>query len=322
VAAVPARAAARDLFTLIGYGDRAFETALWNLDAREQTWGTRAAWTSVELDAVAVADVLLPEIEQIPDDYDEIVNQEWLDGIFADYNPRAETGRCDIGETRIIDMRGTFTESGREHVIRYWVRRADDGRMETLNLIFPAGAADRLEEYAARFVPDAPSCNPETDVPRIALVAGDEPVLPLLERGSSLFPGDTWRASANDTTVGAISFWISDRLSAVTAIETIVLDGTGEEDIDGYLTPDYFNLMMSNYQPWERRGECRRDGLRLYEFTGTSLGRAFVGRLWVETLDDRTIRTTHMLFPVVDTETYDAYSRRLYPVLDRCGFRN
>lgn len=150
-------APAREIYTVLGYGDEVFEVDQWLASAEEGPNRTRATWRSDVIGGVAFADYLHYEGGVSPDQFDALFNTEWFNATLANFPVWREQTRCDLGNLRLIEY--TLQIADTPYTMRYWIEWVNETRVMTFYIVVPEGFASLLDTYGARLYPDLASCS-------------------------------------------------------------------------------------------------------------------------------------------------------------------
>jgi len=147
----------REIYTVLGFGDSAFETDVWRASATEEIGRTSATWSGDEFGALAfleylhTADTLTPEI------FPEYFDLDWFEVTLGNYDTWQETETCTAEDGSVIyDF--DVTNNDIDYVMRYWIIEDRPQRVIAAFLVFPTENLDVFEQYAERFMPDYANC--------------------------------------------------------------------------------------------------------------------------------------------------------------------
>ncbi len=147
----------REIYTVLHYGDDAFDPNIWLASAEEQTDRTTATWRSANLDAVAYADFLHFEKGVKPPSFDDYFDNDWFTAVFTNYQGYKEMNRCDSSaDMRLIEFSTLVNDQ--KYTMRYWIQRISPSRILTLFIVVPNTHADILDDYANKLFPSLVSC--------------------------------------------------------------------------------------------------------------------------------------------------------------------
>jgi hypothetical protein len=153
----------REIYTVLAYGDEAFEPDLWYSSAAEEAVRTTATWTprpeSGYGSALAYADYLHFGGGYTMDGLRELFDASWFIVTFANYESYTATIDCEQDDTLLFEF--ALRSDGEDYLMRYWVEPATDDRVMALFIVFPGNDVDArrlLEDHARRLYPDFPAC--------------------------------------------------------------------------------------------------------------------------------------------------------------------
>lgn len=148
----------REIYTVLDWGDAAFEPVLWYASAEELPARTRGTWRADSLGGLAFADYLHFDEGILWTQIDDVFNEDWFDvSIGTSYEVWRENVRCDLGTTRLIEF--SLQVNNIKYDMRYWIDRASAYRVMAAFLVFPADDQDNLQAYAEKLYPDLSSCS-------------------------------------------------------------------------------------------------------------------------------------------------------------------
>jgi hypothetical protein len=147
----------REIYTVLAYGDDVFEPDIWYASAAEEPTRTTATWRADGIGGVGYADYLHFDEGIRVSQYDAVFDSHWFDVSLSNYAVWRENGRCDLGDLRLIDF--SLQTNDIKYHMRYWIQLADDHRVLTLFVVFPAEDKLNLDAYADKLFPELPSCS-------------------------------------------------------------------------------------------------------------------------------------------------------------------
>lgn len=147
---------AREIYTVLAWGDYVFEADLWRVTATEQPERTTAQWTSNALGAVGYFDYLHFDGGVNIETLDEYFNETWFTPTLAGYDSWEETATCTEEGLTLHEFSLRIGED--DYVMRYWIYPATGTRILTAFITLPQNNPNDLEIYADRLFPQLPGC--------------------------------------------------------------------------------------------------------------------------------------------------------------------
>lgn len=148
---------AREIYTVLGWGDYVFEADLWRVTATEQPERTTAQWTAIDLGAVSYFDYLHFDTGVNLETLDEYFNDVWFTSTLGGYDSweRIETCTEEGLTLHLFDLQ--LGEN--DYAMRYWIYPATSTRVLTAFITMPKNNPDDMGIYADRLFPQLPDCN-------------------------------------------------------------------------------------------------------------------------------------------------------------------
>lgn len=147
---------AREIYTVLAFGDPVFEPAIWRASAAELDDRTTATWQAAEYGALGYAELLHFDGGYTPRGLAAYFNDAWFEVALKNYDRWQRTAQC-THETVIVHE-FSLENDGAPFVMRYWVMPISPTRVLTFQLAFPERRARLLEDYSRLFAPIAFRC--------------------------------------------------------------------------------------------------------------------------------------------------------------------
>jgi hypothetical protein len=146
----------REIYTVLRYGDAAFEPGIWLASASEQPNRANATWRADSLNAVAYLDYIHFNNPYNPDTLDQFFGDEWFKGAFANYQAWRRSVMCKLGDVTLHEF--NLENQNVKLAMRYWIKPINPNRALTLFIVFPIDDAANLDKYSQLLFPDASTC--------------------------------------------------------------------------------------------------------------------------------------------------------------------
>lgn len=146
----------REIYTVLSYGDAAFEPETWLASAREETGRTTAEWRNDAISGLAYLGYIHFDNPIQPDQVPLVFTDDWFKAVFANYQRLDETTNCQIKDVTLHQF--NVLQAGSSFSVRYWIKPISESRVLTLFLMFPTADTKNMDSYAAKLFPDAAVC--------------------------------------------------------------------------------------------------------------------------------------------------------------------
>lgn len=156
-----AQAPQREIYTVLSYGDQAFDPETWLASAAELGARTTATWRNDREGALAYADYIHFDDGFDPETIDDAFGARWFDVTLSAYQGWREINNCTI-ETETVFIRlyeFSLQQNDIKYTMRYWITPTqDETRVLTLFVLYPTSEVETLDEYAELLFPEAVKC--------------------------------------------------------------------------------------------------------------------------------------------------------------------
>lgn len=146
----------REIYTVLRYGDAAFEPGIWLASANEQPNRTNATWRADSLNAVAYIDYLHFDNPVNADSLDQFFSDQWFKGTFSSYQAWRRNVTCKLGDVTLHEF--NVENQNAKFGMRYWIKPINPNRVLTLFVVFPIDDSRNLDKYSQLLFPDASTC--------------------------------------------------------------------------------------------------------------------------------------------------------------------
>ena len=149
-------APAREIYTVLAFGDPVFEPEVWRASAAELDDRTTATWQAGEYGALGYAELLHFDGGYTPRSLAAWFDDAWFEVTFKDYDHWQQTAEC--AHKSLIVHEFSLDHGGTRFAMRYWIMPVSPTRVLAFHLVFPQGRARLLENYSRLFTPAAYRC--------------------------------------------------------------------------------------------------------------------------------------------------------------------
>jgi hypothetical protein len=140
----------------------------------------------------------------------------------------------------------------------------------------------------------------------------------LLDTGRGIFLPGEWKASAEEQDSRTTLTYRSASDSSLVYLEYLHFPGmTRSFRVPDYITPSYFDVVLSTFPDHAKVAECSQDGLYLYEFSGSYNSATYDIRYWARIVAPQRMLTVSMNFER-GAEDLDHYAQAMFPTLPVC----
>jgi hypothetical protein len=168
-----------------------------------------------------------------------------------------------------------------------------------------------VEAVATIDMPQLISCKGqsfEQDVAEIEAIVGDT------------FAGDDWNESISGNEFRTYATWTNASRGGLAFLDYQFYDcGVTQAQIAAYFSEDNFDILLSNYQSFERTASCESAGKTLYEFDVVTVeGIDYKLRWWYWQETPTRVAAMQLTFPVTDQASLAQYAGALFPNFPSC----
>lgn len=148
----------------------------------------------------------------------------------------------------------------------------------------------------------------EQDIAEIHAIVGDT------------FAGDDWNESISSNEFRTYATWTNASRGGLAFLDYQFYDcGVTQAQIATYFSEDNFDILLSNYQSFERTASCDSAGITLYEFDAvTTEGIDYKLRWWYWQETPIRVAAMQIAFPVTDQASLAQYAGALFPNFPSC----
>ncbi len=148
---------AREIYTVLSYGDDVFEPDQWLASAKEETGRTTAEWRDDAISGLAYLGYIHFDNPIQPDQVPLVFTNDWFNAVFANYQGLIETSNCQLKDVTLHQF--NVIQAGNRFSVRYWIKPISESRVLTLFLMFPTSDTAHMDTYAKKLFPDAAVCS-------------------------------------------------------------------------------------------------------------------------------------------------------------------
>ncbi len=133
------------------------------------------------------------------------------------------------------------------------------------------------------------------------------------------FAAPTWTEQVSSGATKTAVTWTASSLGAVAYLEYLHYDcGYTQQQIDAYYSAASWATIFSNYNSYEKVGECSYKDTRLYEFNVSLNSSNYAVRYWVDPVSDTRVAGLMLVLPVDQQAALAQYAGNLFPNLPTC----
>ncbi len=152
----PTAPAAREIYTVLSYGDDVFEADTWLASASEEPTRTTGQWRNDAIGGLAYLDYLHFDTPILKEQLGDTFGPAWFDAVLYNYDEFRELTTCAVDGILIHDF--SLLENNIKYTMRYWIQWVSESRVLTIFVIFPTEDAANLRTYSERLFPNAAAC--------------------------------------------------------------------------------------------------------------------------------------------------------------------
>lgn len=153
---VPQSPAAREIYTVLAYGDDVFEPDTWLASAREEPTRTTAEWRNDAIGGLAYLDYIHFDTPILETQLSDSFGPAWFDAVLFNYDEWRELATCTVDGIVIHEF--SLLENNLKYTMRYWIQWVSENRVMALFVIFPTADLENLATYSERLFPNAVTC--------------------------------------------------------------------------------------------------------------------------------------------------------------------
>jgi hypothetical protein len=148
---------AREIYTVLSYGDDVFEPDQWLASAKEETGRTTGEWRNDAIGGLAYLAYIHFDNPITPDQIPLVFTDDWFKAVFANYQGMVETTNCQLQDVTLHQL--SVVQVASRFDVRYWIKPINENRVLTFFLMFPSTDKTNMNTYAKKLFPDADVCN-------------------------------------------------------------------------------------------------------------------------------------------------------------------
>jgi hypothetical protein len=152
----PVTPAAREIYTVLSYGDDVFEPDTWLASASEEPTRTTGQWRNDSVGGLAYLDYIHFDTPILEAQLGDSFGPAWFDAVLYNYDEWRELTTCTVDGIIIHDF--SLLENNLKYTMRYWVQWVSESRVLAMFVIFPTDDSANLSTYSERLFPNAAVC--------------------------------------------------------------------------------------------------------------------------------------------------------------------
>lgn len=164
---------------------------------------------------------------------------------------------------------------------------------------------------------------PTIDMPQLISCKGqslEEDIAQIRAIVADTFAGDDWSESIGNNEFRTYVTWTNVSLGGLAFIDYQHYDcGVTQAQIAAYFSEENFDILLSNYQSFDRTASCESAGTQLYEFDVVTMeGIDYMLRWWYWQETPTRVAIMQLAFPVTDQASLAQYAGALFPNFPTC----